>query len=121
MEKTVRHGLLLDFYGGLLTEKQREVLGAYFEDDLSLGEIAEEQGVTRAAVHDLIKRSVASLEEFEARLGLVSREERLRLRLREISEAVDKASMIARDRGVADIAKEIDALGREFLAVFEDE
>jgi hypothetical protein len=64
---------------------------------------------------------VISLEEFEARLGLVSREERLRQRLRQVSEAVERACVAARQRGVPDIADAVDALGREFLAVFQDE
>lgn len=91
LTKTVRHGLLLDFYGPLLTEKQRKVLAGYFEEDLSLGEIAEQSGVSRAAVHDLVRRAVKALEEYEARLGLVARYGGDRLRLKTLLARVEEA------------------------------
>lgn len=72
-DKTLRIGLLLDFYGPLLTEKQREMVRSHFEDDLSLGELAEEAGVSRAAVHDLVHRAVEALESYETRLGLIGK------------------------------------------------
>lgn len=91
LTKTVRQGLLLDFYGPLLTDQQREVLGSYFEDDLSLGEIAEMRGVSRAAVHDLVKRGLAVLEGYETRLGLVARHERDRHSLQRMLAEVEGA------------------------------
>lgn len=121
VEKTVRHGLLLDFYGGLLTDKQRQVLGAYFEDDLSLGEIAEEMQVSRAAVHDLVKRSLASLEDLETGLGLVARHDRMRHRLAQVRTAVGEASERARQLGVPELASVIERLGCEFTAILEDD
>ena len=66
MEKHVRIGWLLDFYGGLLTGRQRQMLASYYDEDLSLAEIAQEQGVSRQAVHDALRRG-------EAALGLLSR------------------------------------------------
>lgn len=76
-----RYTLLIDFYGQLLTPRQQELIAAYYLEDLSLGEIAGEDGVSRQAVHDLIKRSEAALAEFEAKLGMVAeylqRQERL--------------------------------------------
>ena len=71
--------LLLDFYGALLTEKQRQYLEYHFLNDLSLAEIAEEFGVTRQAVHDVLKRSEGVLEAYESRLGLVARNQAERL------------------------------------------
>ena len=73
MEKHVRIGWLLDFYGGLLTGRQRQMLASYYDEDLSLAEIAQEQGVSRQAVHDALRRGEAALEGLEQRLGLLSR------------------------------------------------
>lgn len=72
MKDLQRFALLIDFYGSLLTARQRELMGAYYLEDLSLGEIAGEDGVSRQAVHDLIKRSETALLEFEDKLGLVA-------------------------------------------------
>jgi hypothetical protein len=91
LTKSVRHGLLLDFYGPLLTDQQREVLVRYFEEDLSLSEIAEERGVSRAAVHDLIRRGLGALESYEERLGLVARYELDRRSLRQVLARVEEA------------------------------
>ncbi len=66
-----RYLALFDRYGALLTEHQREVLDLYLKSDWSLSEIAANQGTSRAAVHDIIRRSSRSLEEYEARLGLL--------------------------------------------------
>ncbi len=73
MERLVRTGLLYDFYGGLLTEKQQRVMELYFLENWSLAEIADNEGVTRQAVHDLLQRSEKTIEEFEAKLGLLER------------------------------------------------
>ena len=70
MEKNIEISLLLDFYGELLKEHQRETLSLYYNDDLSLSEIADRVGITRQGVRDLIKRSETRLYEFEAKLGL---------------------------------------------------
>lgn len=65
--------LLYDFYGDMLTGKQRDVIELYYEDDLSLSEIAENAGITRQGVRDSIKRAESQLLEMEDRLGLVRR------------------------------------------------
>mgnify|MGYP002346206409 FL=1 len=66
-------GLLYDFYGGLLTQKQQKVFGLYYLENLSLAEIAEEEGTTRQAVHDLLQRTEKRLAGWESKLGLVDR------------------------------------------------
>lgn len=71
IEKIERMAMLFDFYGKLLTKKQREMLSLHYEHDLSLGEIAEENGVSRQAVHDVLKRSEKILEGYERELGLL--------------------------------------------------
>lgn len=67
---------LLDVYSELLTEHQRETLRLHLERDWSYGEIAEAQGVTRTAVYDLVHRSSAVLQDYEAKLGLLAAEAR---------------------------------------------
>ena len=64
---------LTAFYGGLLTDKQRQVLALHCEEDLSLAEIAQEAGVSRQGVHDALKNGQRSLEGYEQKLGLVER------------------------------------------------
>lgn len=73
LEDTTRVNLLYDFYGNLLTEKQREYLELYYQHDLSLAEIADTSGISRQGVHDLIRRAVRVLEKTEKKLGLVER------------------------------------------------
>lgn len=73
LERLVRLSLLFDFYGPLLTERQRRFLELHYHEDWSLGEIAQHFGVSRQAVHDLLRRAEQALDSYEARLGLVER------------------------------------------------
>ena len=70
-EKSIRTGILLDFYGNLLTDRMREACESYYYEDLSLAEIAELQGISRQGVHDTIKRAEKELESYEDKLGLM--------------------------------------------------
>ncbi|MFI3207370.1 MAG: sigma factor-like helix-turn-helix DNA-binding protein [Clostridia bacterium] len=70
MEKNLQVSLLLDFYGELLSEKQRDILDDYYNSDLSLSEIAEDKAMTRQGVRDHVKRSEVQLFEMEEKLGL---------------------------------------------------
>lgn len=72
-EDRIRSGYLFDLYGELLNENQKEIYEEYFTMDLSMSEIAEERGITRQSVSDLIKRCTQSLEKYEQRLGLLQR------------------------------------------------
>ncbi len=65
--------LLYDLYGGMLTEKQRELFTLYYEEDLSLAEIAQNEGITRQGVRDTIVRAEEALLEFEEKLQLSDR------------------------------------------------
>jgi len=78
IEKTVRMSLLFDFYGQLLTERQREFFTLYYDNDLSLGEIASQYGVSRQAVYDILRRSTHTLNELESKLELVKHYEEQR-------------------------------------------
>ena len=71
--KPLEMSLLFDFYGETLTEKQRELFDLYYNEDLSLAEIAEHAGITRQGVRDSIKRAEHALREMEEKLGLVTR------------------------------------------------
>ena len=73
MEKIVKQGLLYDFYGALLNDHQRSIYESVVYDNMSLSEIASEQGISRQGVHDLIKRCDKTLEEYENKLHLVER------------------------------------------------
>ena len=73
MEKIVWQGLLYDFYGELLTEHQRQIYEDVVFHDLSLSEIAQEKGITRQGVHDLVRRCDRILEEYEKKLRLAEK------------------------------------------------
>ncbi len=75
LEKSVEIGTLCAFYGGLLTQKQQDALRLYYEEDLSLGEIAEELETSRQNVHELITRSAQKLRKYEEALGSMKRAE----------------------------------------------
>ena len=87
MAKNLEISLLLDFYGEMLTQKQREVIEYYYNDDLSLSEIADNQGITRQGVRDSIKRAESQLLEMEERLELARRFREMRDGLEQISTA----------------------------------
>lgn len=73
LDRRVELAYLAAFYGGMLTEKQRDMLRMHCEEDLSLGEIAEEAGITRQGVHDVLMRTAQKLFDLENRLGLARR------------------------------------------------
>jgi hypothetical protein len=73
MEKIVEQGLLYDFYGELLTEHQRQIYEDAVYQDMSLGEIASDYGISRQGVHDLIRRCDKILADYESKLHLVER------------------------------------------------
>ncbi len=73
MEKIFEQAILYDFYGALLNEHQRMIFEEYVIDNFSLSEIAEEHGISRQGVHDLIKRISRILESYEEKLHLVSK------------------------------------------------
>ncbi len=80
---------LLGQYEQLLTAKQREVLNEYLRYDLSLGEIAEEDGISRAAVHDAINKAVAKLHEYEEKLHLLEKKKDIKATLEAIERVED--------------------------------
>lgn len=93
MEKIVEQGILYDFYGELLTEHQQKVYEDAVYHDLSLSEIAEEQGISRQGVHDLIKRCNHILEDYENKLHLVERFNEIRKSIRRMNELAEDESI----------------------------
>ena len=89
MEKIVEQGLLYDFYGELLTEHQRNIYEGVVFNDMSLSEIAEEQGISRQGVHDLIKRCNQTLKGYEDKLHLVEKFMTIRDKVQRIDELLD--------------------------------
>lgn len=73
MDEILRRSLLFDFYGELLTDHQRNIYEAFDSEDMSLGEIAQQEGISRQGVHDLIRRTNGILEKYESKLHLVER------------------------------------------------
>ncbi len=73
MDEAVFRTLLFDFYGELLTDKQKEYFDLHYNEDLSLSEIAESEGISRQGVWDIIRRAEDSLRRYESRTGLVAR------------------------------------------------
>ena len=103
-EDRVMQSLLLDFYGQLLTDKQRETCELYFNEDLSLAEIAEQCGISRQGVWDNVRRAVAALEEIEEKTGLVRRyseTQRSLARLHAAAEELDSLPLDDRARSAA--------------------
>ena len=77
LRKKVDLAFLSAFYGGMLTENQRRILSLHCEEDLSLGEIAEEVGISRQAAHETLVRASAKLTEMESTLGVAKRFRRM--------------------------------------------
>ncbi len=98
MPKNLRNTLLLDLYGTLLTDKQRETLEMYYEDDLSLGEISAETGITRQGVMNCVKNAEARLAELEEQLGLVKRLSEMRSYLEELEDEISSSEISDRNK-----------------------
>ena len=96
---------LFAFYGELLTDKQKDVLTLYCLDDLSLGEIAEDLKISRQGVHDTVKRSSRTLEDYETKLGLMQKFNNnnhllndINLKMMDLSQIVNHDENILRSR-----------------------
>ena len=89
--------LLFDYYGGMLTDKQRDCFDMRYNQDLSLGEIAQDMGVSRQAVCDNLRRTEALLRKMEENVGYVGRDLKLRKVLRSIREAAGQLAQHSDD------------------------
>lgn len=88
LKNTTRINMLLDFYGSLLTDKQQMFMKHYYEDDYSLGEIAENFNISRQAVYEHIKRAEQTLEDYEQLLQLSAQYEQRRSILEQMEEII---------------------------------
>ena len=86
--------MLFDFYGELLTERQKEFFDLYYNEDLSLSEIAENAGISRQGVRDVIVRAEAAMQEVEDKTGLIRRFEQFRVHLDAIASAAAEIKTI---------------------------
>lgn len=121
MDKIYEQTMLFDFYGELLTAHQRSVYEDAVYRDMSLGEIAEERGISRQGVHDLIKRCDRILQEYEGKLHLVERFTRAKKTVAEIerltfpAECVNDSDETADAKDMRDRLQTIRGLSRELL------
>lgn len=90
MEKFVERTLLYDFYGELLTKRQQQIYANVVLEDYSLSEVAEEQGISRQSVHDMIRRCDKTLEEYEGKLHLVEKFLNIRRQVQQIHELAEQ-------------------------------
>ena len=103
-QKDMRFAYLADFYGELLDEHTRAVIMAYYDDDLSLAEVAEGVGISRQGVRHVIKRGEEQLEFLEEKLGLMKRDGAITGALEELADV----SSALRSRGDGELADRID-------------
>ena len=95
LQDIVELSILYDFYSELLGEHKKEIFGEYIMNDLSLGEIAQDAGISRQGVHDIIKRCSVKLRDYEKKLGLKTRFESIKAdaeQIRELTEQLRTAS-----------------------------
>ena len=115
MEKDYKISLLLDFYGELLSQKQRLAIEGYYNEDCSLAELAQEMGITRQAVRDIIKRTEQSLLQMEEKLGLYSRFEEMQRGLEKIKSLSGGIFDLTDNENISSAAAEINDLADTLL------
>lgn len=111
MSKNLKISVLLDFYGDMLTDKQKDVIELYYNEDLSLAEIAEHEHISRQGVRDSIKRGEEAMLEFEQKLGLAEKFSKLSEMIDTITQKAnliyDESSRYKYSHTITDNAKEI--------------
>lgn len=109
----VMRSMLFDFYGELLTDKQREYFDLHYNEDLSLAEIAEQSGISRQGVWDIIRRAEAAMTEIEDKTGLIKRFNERNAALAEIRSELTELGDMAEGRAqelVRSISEKLDEL-----------
>lgn len=110
MSKNLDNTILFDVYSPLLTEKQRETLDLYYNEDLSLGEISEAAGITRQGVMNCIKKTEARLSELEEEMGIVKRFRTLSEKVEYLGELLGSEKLTAEseiNRCLAEIKEQL--------------
>lgn len=103
-EKDLKIGFLLDFYGEVLSERKRMVLDYYYNDDLSLGEIAEEIGISRQGVRELIKKAGDELCFYEEKLRMAARFQKIQDEANQLLLRLEQANA---EESICRMAKEL--------------
>ena len=111
MERKVMQTYLYDFYGELLTEHQRDIFEDFVLNDLSLSEIARDEGISRQGVHDLVKRCDRILEGYEEKLHLLERF----LKTKEKVTRIRTLSRNCQEQRESEVMAEIEAISNEIL------
>lgn len=120
MDKLYEQTMLFDFYGELLTEHQRSIYADAVYNDMSLSEIAEEQGISRQGVHDLVRRCDKILQDYERRLHLVERFARAKETVKEIQELSAEADGIPGSEGQALFKSKLEKIGELSRKLIEE-
>ena len=122
VEKTIEISMLYDFYGELLTQRQKEILQFYYDENLSLSEIADELDISRQAVHDAIHKAERSLRTYEEKLGLFQRFRCTQQERERAGQALDSIIRQLESRGEAADAEILDGLAavKDILSSFEE-
>ena len=110
MEDKIKMSMLIETYGKLLTEKQNQILNDYYNNDLSLSEIAENEGITRQAVRDIIKKGEKKLFEYEEKLLFMKRTIETN---RKIEKALNELTKIQKDYSDKQIATVLEHIKKE--------
>lgn len=111
--QTYRMSMLFDFYGDLLTDRQKEFYDLYYNEDLSLAEIAENYSISRQGVRDVIVRAEAAMTEIEDKTHLIRRFHEMRKQLQEISAAAQQIKSVnerCQDQDIERLADKIRSL-----------
>ena len=105
IDEITQASLLYDFYGQLLSKRQRQVMELYHEENLTLSEIAEEFSISRQGVHDALKNAEKALKEYEQKLGLVAKFQRSREAVEEIDAIIESVMEKLQDSAFAESVK----------------
>ena len=111
VDKILEQSLLFDFYGELLTEHQKEIYERFIAEDLSLGEIAEEAGISRQGVHDLIKRCNQTLRGYEEKLHLLEKFLAVKDKVERIEQLLDQYN----EEGAEELVRNIRKISGEII------
>lgn len=120
LDKNIEIGMMLDFYGQLLTDRQEEIVQMYYNNDLSLGEISQNLGITRQGVFDNLKRSEKALFEMERKLGLVQRFLDQKRKILQVLDVVNEIENDVINNNVEEICNKINQVRNTLSFVLED-
>jgi predicted DNA-binding protein YlxM (UPF0122 family) len=113
LDEIVLQSILYDFYGELLSDHKKQIFEDYILNDLSLSEIAEEQGISRQGVHDIVKRCTLELKDYEAKLSLVRKFQSIKEKLGTIKDIISDTTHTGDITQISEIASLADDILKE--------